>query len=227
MDFKLDLKLQNEVDLSISKDERLVVFTTQQTDSMFILTSHLKGYGRRDIKIEINEDGSSITISGEKPMMRGFSKTFRIPKGVVLDKVKARFDQDESRLTIRMPKSVKGFTETGIQEIKQTENGHQEIMGPGDLKKEEHIPDVTQNGTKDDEYKPPLHTDTNEANRVQSKNQDFGQEKVDENDIQEAKPPEKSSVISTPIIAGSALFVSFIVAVFSFIRSKSESRKKD
>ncbi|PWA71725.1 inactive protein RESTRICTED TEV MOVEMENT 2 [Artemisia annua] len=203
MDFKLDLKLQNEVDLSISKDERLVVFTTQQTDSMFILTSHLKGYGRRDIKIEINEDGSSITISGEKPMMRGFSKTFRIPKGVVLDKVKARFDQDESRLTIRMPKS--------------------EIMGPGDLKKEEHIPDVT----KDDEYKPPLHTDTNEANRVQSKNQDFGQEKVDENDIQEAKPPEKSSVISTPIIAGSALFVSFIVAVFSFIRSKSESRKKD
>nr|GEU50935.1 putative reverse transcriptase domain-containing protein [Tanacetum cinerariifolium] len=239
MDFKLGLKLQNQVDLSISKDESLAVFSTQQTDSMFILTSHLKGYGRRDIKIEINEDGTSITISGEKPMMRGFSKTFRIPEGVVLDKVKARFDQDDSRLTIRMPKSVKGFTETGIQEIKQTENsfapneqnhdemknGHQEIMGSGDLKnKEEHIPE---NGIDDNEYKPPLHTNTNdEVNRVQSKNQDFSQEKVDENDIQEAKPAEKSSVISTPIIAGSALFLSFIVAVFSLIRSKSESSKK-
>ncbi|GJT22632.1 inactive protein restricted TEV movement 2 [Tanacetum coccineum] len=197
------------------------------------------GYGRRDIKIEINEDGTSITISGEKPMMRGFSKTFSIPEGVVLDKVKARFDQDDSRLTIRMPKSVKGITETGIEEIKQTENpfapneqnhdhemknGHQEIMGSGDLKKqEEHIPE---NGMKDNDCKPPLHTNTNEVNKVQSKNQDFSQEKVDENDIQEAKPAEKSSVINTPIIAGSALFVSFIVAVFSLIRSKSESSKK-
>ncbi|KAK9075959.1 hypothetical protein SSX86_004289 [Deinandra increscens subsp. villosa] len=122
MDFKLDLKLENELDLSISKNEPVVVFTTHQTDSMFILTFDLKkgGYGRNDIKIEINEDGSRMTVIGENPNInrRGFYKIFTIPQGVKLDKVKARFDQDQSRLAIRMPKLVKGIAGIGIQEVK-------------------------------------------------------------------------------------------------------------
>ncbi|KAL8199979.1 hypothetical protein R6Q57_013547 [Mikania cordata] len=112
------MNLQNEVDLSISKN---VAFNTDQTDSMFILTFNIQkgGYRRKDINIEINEDGSRITISGENPNS-SFHKTFIIPEGVVLDKIKARFDQQQSRLTIRMPKLVKGMMNgIGIQEFKE------------------------------------------------------------------------------------------------------------
>ncbi|CAH1446114.1 unnamed protein product [Lactuca virosa] len=173
------------------KDETDPVFITQQTDSMFILKSHLKGYDRSNIKIEINEDGSRITISGKNPVsqeeiIKGFQKTFTIPEGVVLDKVKARFDQDESRLIIRMPKSVHGIVGIGIQElenpIQENENHemkNEETLGSNDLTQEEEV-----------------------------------------------KPREKSSIICTPVIAGSTLFVSIIVVVLSLFRSKTGSREK-
>ncbi|KAI3807578.1 hypothetical protein L1987_23508 [Smallanthus sonchifolius] len=195
MDFKLDLKLQNEVDLSISKNELFTVFTTHQTDSMFILTSDLKkgGYERKDIKIEINEDGSRMTISGEKPNIQ-FHKTFIIPEGVVLDKVKARFDQDQSRLTIRMPKLVKGLvTGTWIQEYKH----------PAPAK-----------GITSDQHKEDVNEETKQEPKPDS----------------QAEKPEKttssSTMYTTPVIAGSTLFVSLIVVFFSFIRSRNQSSKK-
>lgn len=165
--------------------------------------------------------------------MRRFCKIFTIPEGVVLGKVKARFDQDESRLTIRMPKSVKGITKFGIQELKDTENSgkgviskqeSEEIMGSNHLKQDEHVQDVTQNGTNDQAY---------ENTKIQSENQEATQEKQkqvnnyeDDNHTQESKPPEKSLIINTPVIAGSALFMSLIVIVFNFIRSKNGSNQK-
>lgn len=175
----------------------------------------MPGYGRRDIKIEINEDGSRITISCEQlEMVRGFHKTFKIPEGVVLDKVKARFDQDESRLTIRMPKAVKGLvTGIGIKELEDVEN-HQETVGSNHLKEEKHV-----------------HEYNKDNNIIQSENQENVLEKdkqvektEDKNDTQEEVKPR--SIICSPIIAGSALFVSLIVVVFSLIRSKSESNQK-
>ncbi|KAJ9545806.1 hypothetical protein OSB04_025513 [Centaurea solstitialis] len=256
MDFKLGLKLKqvpNELDVLISKNELVEpLFTTQETDSMFILTSHLKGYGRRDIKIEINEDGSRITISGEKPVqetlvvncevvkkqveMRGFRKMFKIPEGVVVDKVKARLDEDESRLIIRMPKLVNGIVGVGIQELEEIpskevrskqDDDHdkmgkvdEEIVGSkSELKQEE---EVLQNDKSTNEVKP--------DSEIQ---EEFGQvdkveEKINSDHIEEKKPVagERSSLLCTPVIAGSALLASFIVVVLSLIRSKSESSKK-
>ncbi|XP_024969104.1 uncharacterized protein LOC112508654 [Cynara cardunculus var. scolymus] len=261
MDFKLGLKLKqvsDELDVLISKAESVdPLFTTQQTDSMFILTSHLKGYARSDIKIEINEDGSRITVSGEKPVqetlmvecevvkkrveMRGFRKTFKIPEGVVLDKVRARLDEDESRLVIRMPKAVHGIVGIGIQELEEIpkqDDDHDEmrkvdeqIVGSkGELKQEEQ---VTRNDKDTNEVKPDneIHQESRQVHKIEEEINHDIEDKVEEeinHDIEEKKPVagERSSIICTPIIAGSALLASLIVVVLSLIRSKNESNKK-
>lgn len=87
------------------------------------------------MKIEINEDGTRIAISGEKLVqemvmvgwimykkemeMRGFRKVFKIPDGVILDKINSRFNEEESVLTISMPKAVKGIRGGGVEEVKE------------------------------------------------------------------------------------------------------------
>ncbi|KAI7748660.1 hypothetical protein M8C21_031421 [Ambrosia artemisiifolia] len=224
MDFKLDLKLPNEVDLSISKNEQLVVFASHQTDSMFILTSDLKkgGYERKDIKIEINEDGSRMTISGEKPNMRGFQKTFIIPQGVALDKVKARFAQQESRLTIRMPKLVKVMVPgDGIQELKQPTP----VPGKGNPSAEKQ----TENQDADEKIKqhdpkPESQQGKDEEIKQQDPKSESKQEKAEEAEQKGSSSSSFSS--STTIVAGSTLLMSLIVVLFGFIRSKNESTKK-
>ncbi|KAF5779934.1 putative HSP20-like chaperone [Helianthus annuus] len=229
MDFKLDLKLPNEVDLSISKNEQVVVFASHQTDSMFILTSDLKkgGYERKDIKIEINEDGSRMTISGEKPNIRGFQKTFIIPEGVALDKVKARFDQDQSRLTIRMPKLVKGVVAgDGIQELKHpTPVPGKGVPSAGKQAENQNADEEI----KQQDQKPKSQQDKNEEERKQQDPKPKSQQDPKPESQQEkAAETEKSSSSSTTttIIAGSTLLMSLIVVFFGFIRSKNESTKK-
>ncbi|XP_057502268.1 uncharacterized protein LOC130786063 [Actinidia eriantha] len=141
MELELGLKISKTIvdftssaDLLISKDRSIAVFVSKETESMFILTAHLKGYKREFIKIEINEDGTQIAVSCEKPVeeivmfgwkvykkeseMRGFKKAFKIPHGVILDKIKAKLDEEECILTISMPKSVKGMVGICVEEVK-------------------------------------------------------------------------------------------------------------
>ncbi|GAB4845149.1 hypothetical protein Ancab_038553 [Ancistrocladus abbreviatus] len=140
MELELGLKITKTLDGPASTDFRLAkdragpVFISTETDSMFILTAHLKGFRRKNIKVDINEEGTRIAISGEKPVqemvmmgwamikkqaeMRGFRKVFKIPEGVVLDRIKAMFEEEESILTISMPKLQKGIVGIGIEEVK-------------------------------------------------------------------------------------------------------------
>ncbi|XP_057773584.1 uncharacterized protein LOC130992837 [Salvia miltiorrhiza] len=139
MELELGLKLTSVTDeftsdFRIAKDRASPVFVSRETDSMFFLTAHLRGYKRRNIKIDINEDGSLIGIGGEKQVqetvmvgwkvykkegeIKGFKKVFRIPQGVILDKIKAKFNNDESTLSITMPKKEKGIrVGTAIEEV--------------------------------------------------------------------------------------------------------------
>lgn len=141
MELELGLKLArvadefSSADLLIAKDRAGPLFLSTETDSLFILTAHLKGFMKRDVKIEINEDGTQIVISGEKIIQesvyvgwklhkketeaKGFRKAFKIPDGVILDKIKAEFDEDESSLTISMPKKEKGIYGFSIEEVKE------------------------------------------------------------------------------------------------------------
>ncbi|KAL0432290.1 UNVERIFIED_CONTAM: hypothetical protein Slati_2563300 [Sesamum latifolium] len=143
MELELGLKLTSIADeftsdFKIAKDRAGPLFLSRETDAMFILTAHLKGYKRGNIKIDINEDGTSIAISGERQVKetvmvgwkvykkdtetKGFKKVFRIPDGVILDKIKAKFNEDESTLTITMPKQVKGIRGTAIEEIEEKQD---------------------------------------------------------------------------------------------------------
>lgn len=95
------------------------------------------GFKRENIEIKINEDGTRIMVGGEKPVqemvmigwmvykkrveLRGFRKVFKIPDGVVLDRIKAKFDEEEAILTIVMPKREKGISGVGIEEVKEEE----------------------------------------------------------------------------------------------------------
>ncbi|XP_015886428.3 uncharacterized protein LOC107421663 [Ziziphus jujuba] len=142
MELELGLKitktrhdLTSTAKFQLSKDPFGPFFTSRETETMFILTAHLKGYRRESIGIKINEDGTQISISGEKPVqemvmigwtmqkqeveLRGFIKVFQIPSGVVLDRIKAKFRDEESILTISMPKSTKGIRGVGIVEVKE------------------------------------------------------------------------------------------------------------
>ncbi|KAM3361175.1 hypothetical protein P3S68_016029 [Capsicum galapagoense] len=144
MEMEMGLKLTRAADefssteFQFAKDRAGPLFQSTETDKMFILTVHLKGYIQKNIKIDINEEGTIITIRGEKPIqetvlvgwklikkdveIRKFSKAFKIPDGVILDKIKARFDEEKSILTVKMPKKVKGILGTEFVEVKEHED---------------------------------------------------------------------------------------------------------
>ena len=91
-------------------------------------------------------------MSGEKPVqemvmigwvvykkrveIRGFRKVFKIPEGVVLDQIKAKFNEEESSLTIVMPKLEKGTHGVGIEEVQEEEV---ERDGKGKLEMEQVV----------------------------------------------------------------------------------------
>ncbi|QHO44137.1 hypothetical protein HN873_017462 [Arachis hypogaea] len=145
MELELGLKITKTRDditsisqYQLAKDRTGPVFESRETNTMFILIAHLKGYKRNNIDIKISEDGTKISISGEKPIqemtMMGwvmlkkdveitqFNKAFKIPEGVVLDRIKAKFDEEESILKIVMPKSLKGICGARIEEVKEDES---------------------------------------------------------------------------------------------------------
>ncbi|XP_059281715.1 uncharacterized protein LOC132035451 [Lycium ferocissimum] len=144
MEMEMGLKLTRVADelssteFQFARDRAGPLFQSTETDTMFILTVHLKGYTQENIKIDINEEGTIIAIRGEKPVeetvmvgwklvkkdveIRKFSKAFKIPDGVILDKIKARFDEEQSILTVKMPKKVKGILGVEFVEVREPED---------------------------------------------------------------------------------------------------------
>ncbi|KAL2467908.1 uncharacterized protein Fot_51433 [Forsythia ovata] len=181
MELEWGLKLNRVVDgfssteFKFAKDRGGPVFFSSETDSVFILTLHLKGFTKQNIKIDINEDGTLIAITGEKQVqgtvlegwkmyrkyneIKGFKKVFRIPDEVILDKINAKFNEDESMLTISMPKKVKGIRGTGIEEVEEQilveqvpeilQNVDEEIPGndqesePGKMVEKDEEPEIS------------------------------------------------------------------------------------
>ncbi|XP_050887839.1 22.7 kDa class IV heat shock protein isoform X2 [Lathyrus oleraceus] len=109
------------------------------------------GYKKENIDININKDGTKISVSGEKEVQemqmmpfkkevktKGFRKKFKIPNGVILDKIKAKYNEDEGRLTIVMPKIAKGeLCGVGIEEVKEEEGANSIVSEPEQIVAEE------------------------------------------------------------------------------------------
>ncbi|PIA41143.1 hypothetical protein AQUCO_02300146v1 [Aquilegia coerulea] len=125
-------------DIRIAKDRAGPVFFSRETENMFVLTVHLKGFKRERIKIDISEDKTRISLSGEKPVqemvmkrwimtkkeveIKGFRKVFKIPEGVIVDKIKAKYNEKDAILAIFMPKLTAGIRGIGIEEVKEQGN---------------------------------------------------------------------------------------------------------
>ncbi|KAJ9675570.1 hypothetical protein PVL29_024478 [Vitis rotundifolia] len=158
----------------ITKDP---VFLSTETDTLIILIANLKGYQKEKLKIDRNEDGTQIAVSGEKvgstslqplrwiafratPQVTKFRKVFWIPDGVVLDQIKARFNEKESVLWIFMPKSVTEVSGVGVEEVKEEEIGrrsHRRTRPVPDKVPEREIPGKNEEEMKEGMKDVPKH----------------------------------------------------------------------
>ncbi|KAL9234164.1 hypothetical protein vseg_009063 [Gypsophila vaccaria] len=161
MELELGLRITKNIDdvctdFRLAKDRGGTIFVSNETEDMFILTANLRGYIMENIKIDINEDATLITISGEKHVqervMKGlimhkmefeikrFTKVFQIPRSVVLDRIRAKFNEIDSTLTIYMPKLKKGIIGGGIQEVKDDKiEGSLDKQRSGDVKDADEV----------------------------------------------------------------------------------------
>ncbi|PNY16809.1 class I heat shock protein [Trifolium pratense] len=151
MEVELGLKITRTIDdktsisdFQFAKDRAGPVFLSKETDSTFTLTAHLKGYKKENIDIIINKDGTKLSVSGEKEVqemqmipfkkelkIKGFRKKFKIPNEVILDRIKAKYNEEEGVLTIVMPKIAKGvFCGVGIEEVKEEEGANSMVSEP-------------------------------------------------------------------------------------------------
>lgn len=73
--------------------------------------------------------------------IKGFRKKFRIPDGVVLDRVKAKYNEEDAVLTVVMPKKVKGMCGIGIEEVKEEEAVDRVTPEPEQTSVPEKVPD--------------------------------------------------------------------------------------
>ncbi|KAJ9562672.1 hypothetical protein OSB04_007832 [Centaurea solstitialis] len=210
-------------DLLKPKDRLSPAFSTQETHSMFIISAQLKGYSRRNIKVERNEDGSRITVIIEKPIQeilmvggkvvkknidtQRFHNSFEIVHGVVLDKIKVAFNEDDSKLIIRIPKATKGFMGAAINELKT-----QEIPSE---------PTILLKVYTNEELSEQENQDTKDENDVV---QHHFPSKEDASE--EPKPHRRRFKMCKPLIFGSAFFISLIVMVFHVVQSEKPEKQK-
>ncbi|XP_031500136.1 uncharacterized protein LOC116264193 [Nymphaea colorata] len=137
MDMELGLKIKKTREASksakLTKDS-IPIFTSHETETLYILVGYLSGYLKGNIGMMIDGGGSLLTINGEKLIEemvivkwgmyrkkiepRRFQKVFRIPESVDVDRIKARFDEEEGILRVFMPKiNVGEFSGIWIQEV--------------------------------------------------------------------------------------------------------------
>ncbi|CAF2203978.1 unnamed protein product [Brassica napus] len=132
-----DNDVSSSTDFKVSRDVFGQLWHSRETDSVFILTLHLKGFKKDGIGTEINKEGDMLTIRGRKQVeemvlvkwvkwrkeseIKEFKKVFRIPDIVNLDKIKARFEEEDGTLTVTFPKKVKGITGLKIEEVEEAE----------------------------------------------------------------------------------------------------------
>ncbi|XP_071694285.1 uncharacterized protein [Rutidosis leptorrhynchoides] len=232
MALKFDPKLMKvadefaDFDLLKPKSQPGPEFQSQETESNYIITVYLEGYRRTNINVERTEDGSRIIIKGGKPFqdmlnvagkvvkkhveMRGFQKSFRVPQGVVLNKIHARFDENDSKLVIRMPKATKGLIGAKIEEL-ETEEIRTKSTKPIHVYTNEEISEQEDQKAEND--------------NVQDVTNESQKEEVSP-DREQPKSPRRRFKICTPAIFGSAFLVTLIVLVIHLVQTEKPVKQQ-
>ncbi|GAU13339.1 hypothetical protein TSUD_42930 [Trifolium subterraneum] len=132
MEVELGLKITRKIDdttsisdFQFAKDRAGPVFLSKETDSTFTLTAHLKVSGEKEV-----QEMQMMPFKKEMKI-KGFRKKFKIPNEVVLDRIKAKYNEEEGVLTIVMPKIAKGvLCGVGIEEVKEEEGANSIVSEP-------------------------------------------------------------------------------------------------
>ncbi|RID75132.1 hypothetical protein BRARA_B02190 [Brassica rapa] len=235
MELELGMKItrtkddvSSSTDFRVSRDAFGQVSLSRETESVFILTLHLKGFQKKGIDIDINEEGDRITISGRKKVeemvlikwvewkketeIQEFKKVFKIPNIVNLDKIKARFSDEDETLTVTFPKKFKGMTGLKIEEeteeiTEPEEEETEEIAEPEEEIKEETIPE------EEEEEEEKI-----EEEIVEKEETKDHEEEIEE---KESKPKKKKrKKFCFPCVAGTSLLMSIIVFIIQLIQSR-------
>ncbi|KAK2457915.1 centromere-associated protein E [Trifolium repens] len=209
MEVELGLKITRTIDdityisdFQFAKDRAGPIFLSKEIDSTFTLTALLKGYKKENIDININKDGTKISVSGEKEVqemqmipfkkelkIKGFRKKFKIPNGVVLDRIKAKYNEEEGVLTIVMPKIAKGvLCGVGIEEVKEEEGANSIVSEPAQQSAAEE--------KKDSDHK------------------------SEEENVKKKRPKKPWQPCPPLVLGGSTLLVTIIFLVMHYIRAK-------
>ncbi|KAJ0231646.1 SHSP domain-containing protein [Hirschfeldia incana] len=249
MELELGLKLirtreddvSSSTDFKVSRDSLCQVSPSRETDSVFILTLHVKGFKKKGIDMEINDEGDRITISGRKKVeemvlvkwvewkketeIQEFKKVFRIPRIVNLDKIKARFSEEDETLTVTFPKKVKGIT--GLK-IEEEEEETEEKTEPEEEKTEEITEpeeEKTEEITEPDEEIKEETIPEEEEEKIEEEivEEEETKDHEEESEEKESKPKKKKrKKFRFPCVAGSTLLLSIIVFIIQLIQSKGK-----
>ncbi|CAH8370940.1 unnamed protein product [Eruca vesicaria subsp. sativa] len=231
--------VSSSTDFKVSRDVFGQVWHSRETDSVFILTLHLKGFKKKGIDTEINKEGDQITIKGRKKVeemvlvkwvkwrkeseVKEFKKVFRIPHIVNLDKIKARFDEEDGTLTVTFPKKVKGITDLKIEEVEEAERKTEPETDKTEEKTESEAEKTEEKAEPEEEIKEEKEPEEEEEEepKMEEKEEEIVEEDREETEEKESKPKRKKiKKFCFPCVAGSTLLMSIIVFIIQLIQSK-------
>ncbi|KAL5999963.1 hypothetical protein ACLOJK_034640 [Asimina triloba] len=155
----------------------IVVMSVAAVNVHFNDFSENHRFKKNQLKVEIDRTGTKIAVSGEKwvqemimvgwqmrkkdPQISRFRRVFQIPDGILVDRIKARFDEFDSILTVFMPKSKKGIEGIQIKDISREEEQQQQQEVIGTITATEAM-DELEMGRKEDMKQPEQNQETSE-----------------------------------------------------------------
>ncbi|CAG7904801.1 unnamed protein product [Brassica rapa] len=223
-----DNDVSSSTDFKVSRDVFGQLWHSRETDSVFILTLHLKaGFKKDGIGTEINKEGDMLTIRGRKQVeemvlvkwvkwrkeseIKEFKKVFRIPDIVNLDKIKARFEEEDGTLTVTFPKKVKGITGLKIEEVEEAEKTEEKTELEEEIKEEKEPEEEAEEPKMEEE----------EEEIVEEQETRDHEEDREETEEKNSKPKKKKrKKLCFSCVAGSTLLMSIIVFIIQLIQSK-------
>ncbi|TMW87298.1 hypothetical protein EJD97_020131 [Solanum chilense] len=219
------------------RDRAGVAFQSTETNSMFVVTAHLKGYTRGNIKVDLNENKTKLVVTCEKPVqetltighevikkdvqIRKFTKSIQIPDGVIVDEIITNFNEETSNLTITMPKRLKEpelVTQTSSKNLPYTRARFQEDEGSADSVTASRKGLIEQHDAKDEVPERKTETSDDKVEGRSLKNDEVCEKEED-------KLPKRSKVC-VPVIVGSGVMLSVVVFVILFMRKKKQPGKR-
>lgn len=147
--------------------------------------------------------------------IKEFKKVFRIPEIVNLDKIKARFNEEDGTLTVTMPKKVKGISGLKIEDEEEEE---EEEKTEPEEEEEEEIKEETKPEEEEEETEEQEREE--EEEKIEEETKDHEEEKREEIEDNSKPRKKKRKKCCFPFVAGSTLLMSIIVFIIQLIQSK-------